>query len=183
MMEEIWKDIEGYEGLYQVSNLGRVRSLDKVLPCNVNGIMTTRVRHGLIRKPHIGQTGYHYVLLRDGKRCKNYRVHRLVADAFIPNPQNLPEVNHKDEDKSNNRADNLEWCSSSYNHCYGTTIERAASKIHRAVCQFDKNDRLIREFVSVTEAAKAVGTSTTQISGCCKGKTKSAKGYRWKYKE
>ena len=182
---EEWRAVAGYEGLYEVSNLGRVRSLGRTINRMTRwGTVKPYTIKPRILKPLHSQGDYCYVHLfdKDGTST-NHKVHRLVAKAFVPNPDNLNEVNHIDEDKDNNRADNLEWCSSSYNHCYGTTIERAASKIHRAVCQFDKNDRLIREFVSVTEAAKAVGTSTTQISGCCKGKTKSAKGYRWKYKE
>jgi hypothetical protein len=185
MENEIWKDIEGYEGRYQVSNLGRVRSKDMVLPCVVKGIETTRVRRGVIRKSHIGHTGYHYVLLRGGDKYKNFRLHRLVAKAFVPNPDNLPEVNHKDENKNNNRADNLEWCSSSYNHCYGTTIERAADKIRCKVLQIDKNGEVIHEYKSVTAAAKAVGTSSSQISRCCMNLKSyvTAKGYRWRYAE
>ena len=180
-MEEIWKPIKGYEGLYEVSNLGRVRSLDKVLPVFVNGTHATRVRRGVIRRQHVGR-GYHYVLLRDGGKDKNFRVHRLVAEAFVPNPQNLPQVNHKDEDKGNNRADNLEWCSSSYNHRYGTTIERAADKIRRPVVQLSMDGSEIREFESVTKAAESVNTSSCQISRACNGKSKTAKGYRWRYK-
>lgn len=182
---EIWKPIEGYEGRYEVSNLGRVRSLDMVLPVFVNGVHATRVRRGVIRRQHIGHAGYHYVLLRGGKRDKNFRVHRLVAAAFVPNPLNLPEVNHKDEDKSNNRSDNLEWCTSKYNHNYGTTIERAADKIRRPVYQMTMDGEIIRRFDSVTAAEKATGISTSQISGCCRGDYgfKSARGFRWKYAE
>lgn len=182
---EIWKPIEGYEDRYEVSNLGRVRSLDMVLPCNSNGVRSTRVRRGVIRRHHIGHTGYHYVMLMDGKRNKNFRVHRLVAAAFVPNPHHLPEVNHKDEDKNNNRADNLEWCTSKYNHNYGSTIERAADKLRRPVYQMSMRGVIIQEFASVTDAANAVGTSSSCISRCCQGRYgyKSACGFRWKYAE
>lgn len=180
---EVWKPVKGYEDRYEVSNLGRVRSKDMVLPCVANGVETTRVRHGVIRKPHKGHTGYDYVMLRDKEHTRNYRMHRLVAEAFVPNPDYLPEVNHKDEDKSNNRADNLEWCTSSYNHRYGSTIERAADKIRRPVFQLSMNGDLICTYKSVTEAAEKVGTSTNRISGCCQGKRgyKTAGGYRWRY--
>lgn len=180
---EIWKPIEGYEDRYEVSNLGRVRSLDMVLPCVVNGVETTRVRHGKIIKPFVGRTGYHYAMLRDGKRSKNCRVHRLVAAAFVPNPLHLSEVNHKDEDKSNNRADNLEWCTSKYNHNYGTTIKRAADKIRRPVYQMSMRGVIIQEFASVTDAANATGIARSQISRCCLGRKSfnSAGGFKWKY--
>lgn len=183
MTDEIWKPIKGYEGLYEVSNFGRVRSLDMILPCVANGFKTTRVRHGVLRKFHTGHSGYQYVLLLNNKHKRNFRVHRLVAQAFIPNPQNLPEVNHKDEDKSNNRADNLEWCTSSYNHCYGSTIERAADKIRKSVYQISMDGNTIQKFKSVTEAEEATGIQTSAISGCCKGSYgyKTAGGYRWRY--
>lgn len=183
MKNEIWKPVKDYEGLYEVSNFGRVRSLDMVLPMIANGVVTTRVRHGVLRKFHKGHTGYDYVMLRKQGHPRNCRVHRIVAQAFIPNPNNLPEVNHKDENKSNNRADNLEWCTSSYNHRYGTTIERAADKIRRPVFQLSMDGQIIKRYNSVTEAEKATGVTTSTISGCCKGSYghKSAGGYRWRY--
>lgn len=181
---EVWKPIKGYEGIYEVSSYGRVRSLDMVLPAIANGVPCTRIRHGVMRKTHIGRTGYHYVLLRNGGKDKNFRLHRLVAEAFVPNPDNLPEVNHKDEDKNNNRADNLEWCSSSYNHCYGTTIERAASKIRRPVCQMNMDGEIINEYPSLISAERATGIRHEKISALCRGVTKKTKsGYRWKFKE
>ena len=114
---EIWRDIEGYEGLYQVSNLGRVRSL------NYN-------RTGKVQNMKLGTypNGYKMVDLKKNKKRKAHLVHRLVAKAFIPNPNpdQLCEVNHKDEDKANNTVDNLEWCSHIYNQYYGTKRERQA---------------------------------------------------------
>ena len=111
-MCEIWKDIRGYEGLYQVSNLGRVRSLD-------------RIKRGAHYKGKIlvlskDKDGYLIVGLHDSKRSNTYRVHRLVAISFIPNPNDLPEVNHIDENKENNNVNNLEWCSTKYNLTYGS---------------------------------------------------------------
>lgn len=121
-MEEIWKDIPGYEGYYQVSNIGRVRSLDRV---KRDGIKMK----GVIRKPHIDACGYHLVALIKDCKVKNTGIHRLVAMAFIPNPDNLPQVNHIDEVRSHNSVDNLEWCSVAYNQNYGHRKERSSEKL------------------------------------------------------
>ena len=107
-MNEDWKDIPGYEGLYAVSNNGRVMN----------------VRSGRILKEHITKFGYKRIGIYKNGVCRMFIVHRLVAQAFLPNPDNLPEVNHKDEDKTNNSVDNLEWCDRSYNNNYGTRKER-----------------------------------------------------------
>ena len=113
MTEEIWRPIEGYEGLYEVSNLGRVRSLDRYDSRN-------QFRKGRIMKQNNDGRDYMSIQLCLNGKLKKYFVHRLVAEAFLPNPDNLPQVNHKDEDKSNNRVDNLEWCTAKYNLSYGT---------------------------------------------------------------
>ena len=114
-MEE-WKSIPGYEGLYEVSNLGRVRSVERCDRFN-------RKIVSKILKPNY-VSGYLRVGMYKNKTFKYYLIHRLVAQAFLPNPDNLPQVNHKDEDKSNNRVDNLEWCDRSYNMNYGTVQQR-----------------------------------------------------------
>ena len=116
-MEE-WRDIEGYEGLYQVSNEGRVRNISK----NPYKMM----------KPHYNQRGYCQVALSKNNKYIMAAIHRLVAKAFIPNPSNLPQVNHKDEKKDNNIVENLEWCDNKYNSRYGTRGERIGEK-HRGV--------------------------------------------------
>ena len=113
-MNEEWRDIEGYEGLYQVSNLGRVKSLNCRGHKGCIGILT----------PRFDGKGYEMVALYKEGKARNTKVHRLVAQAFIPNPNNYPQVNHKDEDKTNNCVDNLEWCDTQYNNTYGTRIER-----------------------------------------------------------
>lgn len=122
---EAWKDIEGYEGLYQVSNRGRVRSLDRVEYINnkVGGI-TRRVRKGKILKPCFdGKKNYVHVNLSVDNESHTVNIHRLVALAFLPNPCNYREINHKDEDKTNNNVDNLEWCDHSYNNTYGSKFQ------------------------------------------------------------
>ena len=117
MNEEIWKPIVGYEGLYEVSSYGRVRSLDKYDSRNC-------FRKGKVLSPFKDRYGYLSVVLSCNGKCKTINVHRLVAKAFLPNPDNLPQVNHKNEDKSDNRVDNLEWCDSKYNNNYGTRKDR-----------------------------------------------------------
>lgn len=118
-MAEEWRDVVGFEGYYQVSNLGRVKSLDRV---KCDGIRMI----GRIRKTHKDACGYELVQLRKDGIIKHYSVHRLVATAFIPNPCNLPQVNHKDENRSNNVVGNLEWCTQLYNQRYGHRRERAS---------------------------------------------------------
>ena len=122
MIEEIWRPIEGYEGLYEVSNTGRVRSLDMYVKC---GYGSYRLRKGKVLSPVIKDNGYLQVGLYYNGKYKMFLVHRLVAQAFIENFDNLPEVNHLDEDKSNNSVDNLEWCDRSYNLKYGTVRIRS----------------------------------------------------------
>ena len=114
-MKEIWKDIKNFEGLYQVSNKGRVRSLDRI---SVNCYGMPRKLKGKILKPHLNVYGYLDIGLSNCGNGNIFKVHRLVADAFIPNPKNLPQVNHKDENKQNNCVENLEWCTNAYNVKY-----------------------------------------------------------------
>ena len=117
MTEEIWRPVVGYEGLYEVSSYGRVRSLDKYDSRN-------RFRKGRILTLYTETGGYLRAHLSSNGKAKHHSVHRLVAEAFIPNPDNLPEINHIDEDKINNRADNLEFCNRKYNVNYGTRTDR-----------------------------------------------------------
>lgn len=120
-MDEIWKDIKDYEGLYQVSNLGRVRSLDKIV-IRTDG--KNRHQKGKILKLQISKYGYNVITLWNNNVSKQFKVHRLVAMAFIPNPNNLPQVNHIDEDKLNNKIDNLEWCTALENNRHSNIAER-----------------------------------------------------------
>lgn len=117
-MKEIWKDINGYEGIYQISNLGNVKSLDRYVNSAIKNNSKVK-RKGQLLKPKLNQ-GYYEVSLIVGNNRKWFKVHRLVAEAFIPNPNNYPQINHKDEIKTNNRVDNLEWCDAKYNCNYGT---------------------------------------------------------------
>lgn len=133
-MIEVWKPIKNFEGLYEISNLGRLKSLPR--STTSGGIIKTHLTKGY-ETTHICKDGKHY----------DVKIHRLVAEAFIDNPNKLPEVNHKDENKLNNAVDNLEWCNSSYNHNYGTRLERVADKVKKKIAQYDQSGNLIRFFL------------------------------------
>lgn len=187
-MEE-WRDIEGYEGLYQVSNEGRVRSVDiEIDAYNFNAKRNIKyIKKGCILAGSPDKNGYLQVTLcrgsKDHKRCK---VHRLVALAFIPNPDNLPEVNHKDECKENNFADNLEWCDRVRNVTWNDLHLRTGYKnrnnplLSRRVMQLSVNGELIAIYDSTREAERN-GFNHCDVSLCCNGKLKTHKGYRWQY--
>lgn len=165
-MEEFWKDIEGFEGLYQVSNLGRVRSL----------------RKNIILKSRITRKGYEGVILYTNNIPKGYYIHRLVATAFIPNPDNLPQVNHKDENKTNNCVDNLEWCTPKYNVNYGTGNKKRARSQSKKVLQFKTDGTFIKEWKSTMDVERNLGFAHTNISACCRNIIKTVYKYIWKYK-
>ena len=173
-MQEVWKDIDGTSGRYQVSNLGNVRAF-------------TRFKNGELLKPGRYSNGYLFVHFakdtdKKGER-HSYSIHRLVAQAFIPNPKGLEQVNHKDEDKTNNRVDNLEWCTHIYNQNYGTKNQRISEKnklSHGIPVYCVELDRIFR---SAKEAAEFVGRSGTNITVVCRGKEKTCAGYHWRYAE
>lgn len=177
-MEEIWKDIAGYEGLYQVSNLGRVKSLSR----KVSFGWSWRCTPEKVLSPGKVNGRYYHVLLfdKDHKR-KDCLVHRLVAEAFIPNPDNLPCVNHKDENIWNNQVSNLEWCSVEYNNNYGTLRERMAKKQSMPIIQYSIDGAFIKKWSSLAEAGRQMKLSPGHLSNCCNGKTKTAGGFIWKY--
>lgn len=187
---EIWKDIEGYEGIYQVSNLGRVKSLNRsktFISKTKEGkeYTLTKKYKEKIMKQKTNIFGYNCIqLCKDGK-YKKYMVHRLVASVFLPNPYNLPQVNHKDENKQNNCVENLEWCTSQYNITYGTGIKRRNDTRNKnksyhytkEVGQYTLNNVLIKKYLSATDT----GYCREAIRDCCLGKQKTAYGYRWRY--
>ena len=169
---EQWKDIKDYEGLYQISNKGRIR--------NSEGKILKAVKYNC---------GYLLVgLYKDGKQTKKL-VHRLVAEAFIPNPQNLPQVNHKDEDKENNSVSNLEWCDAKYNTNYGTGVKRAHEKqinSPKRSKKVDQIDPITSEIVHQWESTKECGRNgfdQSHVAACARGEYgyKTYKGFIWKY--
>lgn len=162
---EEWRPVVGYEGLYEVSDWGRVKN-------QKNGFM----------KNHLNG-GYNRVHLSKNNIQKFYYVHRLVAKAFIPNVNNHDFINHKDEDKTNNNVDNLEWCTREYNNNYGTRNKKVAKANSKHVYQYSLDGELIAIWPSVKEVAKECGFCKESISKCCNSKLKKHKGYIWKYVE
>lgn len=196
-MKEEWRDIKGYEGLYQVSNLGRVKSL--------NYLNTGREQFLIAAND---TAGYKIVSLCKNSKRKTCTIHKLVATAFIPNPNKLPMINHKDENKANNEIDNLEWCTASYNNSYGTIIQRSMLtrkknnpngecyaktvltrnkrkrfNAEKRVIQYSKSEDLICEYKSLHEAQRKTGINNRHISECCRGKRPFAGGFIWRYND
>lgn len=151
-MQEVWKDIKGYEGLYQISNTGKVKGL----------------KRNKVLKLILQRSGYYYVDLQRKRRL----VHRLVAEAFIDNPDNLPEVNHKDEDKVNNSVENLEWCDSKYNANYGTRNKRRGKPI-----QCIETGVI---YWGAREMERQIGIKHNSIAKAIKNGTRAG-GYHWQY--
>lgn len=187
-MQEIWKDIKGYEG-YQVSNLGRVKSLNYRRQKGYEKILT----------PREDNNGYFRVeLSNNAVKGRNYAIHRLVALAFIPNPENKPQVNHINGIKSDNRVENLEWCTKSENtkHAWENDLIKNTLKRKqhgknlghkyggynkKEVVQYDLNGKIIKKWNSIAEVEKILSIDHRNISACCLGKQKTAGGYIWKH--
>ena len=182
MREEIWRDIEGYEGYYMVSNMGNVKSLERTVWDNRGYYKTIQER---ILRAGKGSDGYLQVGIYRERKRKMYLVHRLVASAFCENPHGYTEVNHIDEDKTNNCVENLEYCSRSYNLTYNDRAKKAGRKAgkkkSKPVIAIDKITGLILEFPSAKEAESHTGIAQSHICACCKGKQNSAGGFYWMY--
>lgn len=162
MRNEIWAKIDGYGDSYYVSNLGRVYSR------KTKKFLKSRESHH----------GYQRITLYKNGIPTKYQLHRLVAFAFLPNPTNLSEVNHKDENPKNNMASNLEWCDRKRNVTYGNRI----AKRSKPVFQMTASGEIIAAFPSTSEASRKTGIRQGSISNCCVGRTKSAGGYTWSFK-
>lgn len=178
-MEEIWKDVKGYEGLYQVSNMGKVKSFPRQYSIH---------KKPFIMKQRVTHKGYLTLSLCKNSIQKNKMVHRLVAEVFIPNSTNLPQVNHKDGNKQNNHVENLEWCDNSYNQLHANRIGLNENRIKRVrevcfkpVIQYDLDGNEIGRYSSLREASSKTGCSYKAMSLCALGKTKTSGGYKWKY--
>lgn len=172
-MQEIWKDITGYEGLYQVSTFGRVKSIPHLIRANING--GKRMTEEYIKNTTVGWHGYVWVNLCKNGKTKTYSVHRLVAMAFLENPHSLPAVNHIDGNKENNLVRNLEWCTNSEN------------QIHASINGLMKNAKKVKcvetgkEYRNSCEAERKTGISSRTIRNVCSGKGIRAGGYKWEW--
>lgn len=177
-MQEIWKDIPNYQGLYQISNLGNIRSL-------LNGSKR-------VLKPNPSNCGYYKVELYNNGKSKVFYIHRLVANSFIPNPDNKKQVNHIDGDKSHNCVDNLEWVTPSENQKHAFSIGLSKSNMlgkkgslnpkSKKIEQFDSNGNFIKSWDSIAEACEFYNCNHSSISNCIAGRKKTVKGFVWKYK-
>lgn len=179
-MQEIWKDVVNYEGLYQVSNFGNVKSISRTVKRNPNKTGNLPLKSRLL-SPVTRRNGYKRVSLSKNGETKSFYVHRLVAEAFISNPNNYQQVNHKDENKGNNCVGNLEWCTRDYNMKYGTIGIRISKSKSNMVFQYDLYGNLIRSFQSVKQAHENTKISESSIYNCCLGYSKSAGGFIWSF--
>ena len=182
MKNEEWRDVVGYEGLYQVSDQGRVKSLERTF---IDKIGRERYVKERILKPGTDRGGYLRVGLCDGEKRKTFKVHRLVCQAFHENPEGKPQVNHVNEDKADNRACNLEWATARENSNFGTRNERIGKKSaiakSRPIAQYTLNGKLLKVWPSLTEAQRQGGFSRGNICTVATGKRKSHKGFIWRY--
>ena len=193
-MEEEWRDIKGYEGLYQVSNLGKVRSLDRYINARNK---KKRMINGTLLRLRFNNSNYNIVsLYKDNVQDIRF-VHRLVAETFIPNPEDKPQVNHIDGNKTNNCVNNLEWCTRSENnrHAWKTGLNKvsdnqrkaasqsAKERFSKKIVQYDLNGNFIKEWDSMSEAQRQLNIWHESIGKCCKGKIKTSGKYIWRFKE
>lgn len=165
-MTEEWRSVIGYEGLYEVSNCGQIKSL----------------RKGALLTPH-KINGYYVIRLCKNGKMKNHKVHRLVAIAFIPNPENKAFVDHIDTNRSNNRVENLRWVTRQENYDNPISQKRQKESVMRQVLQYDLEGNLINAFPSITDASKKTGVRISAIHQSCSGHTITSKGYIWRFKE
>lgn len=174
-MKEIWKDISNYEGLYQVSNLGNIKSLDRYVNYKIKD--TKRLIKSQNKKLTLNKKGYLKVTLFKNGKGETREVQRLVAEAFIPNPENKPQVNHINGNKTNNNIENLEWCTCKENTLHSLYV---LGKKIKQVKQYDLNGNYLNTFSSIKEAEKETNVYSCAISNVIHGRRKKAGGFIWK---
>lgn len=178
MQNEIWKEINGYNNYY-ISNKGNVLNIYK------KAIKRNSKEKGIafrFMKPIQDANGYYIITLYKNNKPKNFKIHRLVAETFLSNKNNYPVVNHKNENKLDNRVENLEWCTISYNNKYGTRLKKTAKKLAVPIICYDKNGNIIKKYKSI-QSVKKDGFNPSKVCSVCKNKygRKTHKGYIWKY--
>lgn len=181
LKDEIWKDIKGYEGYYQISNKGRVKSLHRIVidKNNIKKVYKEKLLDITINK----KNNYKYITLHKDNKYETKSIHRLVAETFIPNPNNYPEVNHIDENHFNNCVENLEWCTKEYNNKYGTNKERMISTQRNnnlygiAINQYDLKGNFIKQWKSFKEIERILNYHHSNIIVCCKKRIKQSNGF------
>lgn len=188
MNEEIWKDVVIHKGnvlydytnYYMVSNKGNIKRLETTVPVGIKHV-SYGVRKEHLMKQTLSKKGYLYVKLSKNGVAKYFQVHRIVAEVFIENPDNKPQVNHLDENPLNNNVDNLSWSTISENINYGTRSKRAGEKLSVPIDQLDLNGNIIRHWSSMHNAHRIGGFNYVCICRCCKGTQATHKGYMWRY--
>lgn len=185
---EIWKDIKDYEGRYQISSYGRVRSIKRTAN-HIHGVRTVNSKLLKLNTSH----RYSNISLSKNSLMSRFTIHRLAASHFIPNPEDLPQVNHIDGDRRNNHVSNLEWCTASHNqkHSYRIGLKSpinmgklgSLNYNSKPVTQYDMKGNYIAEFSATHEACRITGINQGTLAACARGKRKSAGGYTWKYKD
>lgn len=184
MIKEIWKDIKYYEGLYQVSNLGRIKSLKRKVYAG-RGRMRWQYERILSENKTNGN-GYKIVSLNKQGKSQNKYIHRLVAETFLENPNDYKYINHKDENKANNCVNNLEFCTAQYNCTYNDLhirngLKNRNNKYSKKILQLNDDDEIINIFPSISEASRQLNVSQQAISDCLRGIQLHSAGYKWKY--
>lgn len=179
-MEE-WRDIKNFEGIYQVSNLGRIKSMTRVITYS-NGVK--HLTKGKVIKPILDTYGYYRITLYKNGKAYQRLWHRVVAEAFVPNPNNFSEINHKNEVRTDNRVENLEWCTKGYNNNYGNHNSNLSLSKRKSIYQIDDSNNVIKKWNSINEALEGLGLPQNNhgnISACLHGRIKHAYGYRWEF--
>jgi hypothetical protein len=184
---ENWKSVSGYEGMYEVSDCGRVRGVDREVHCKNGDVQARKAR---ILKQKADRQGYYIVCLCKCGKLQFMRVHRLVGYAFIENPENKPEINHIDENTQNNCVTNLEWCTRKENVNWGTGHQRGvmntnfkafAQRLSKKTAQLSLDGKVLKVWDSLHAICRETGYKAGHISECCHGKKKSRYGYRWSF--
>ena len=184
LKSEKWLPIKGYEGIYEISDLGRVRSLPRYFTQgHYAGGKAIHFTEGRMMKPNAYPNGYMYVTLTKKGKQKKRNIHRLVAEHFIPKEEGKDIVNHIDCDIKNNKADNLEWCTQKHNIQYAYDIGRKIPPHQKKVSQYSLSGEFIKEWDSLAEAGRSTGTYGANIYKVCRGKREQAGGYKWRYTE